>query len=141
MKKKMIKYIIIVSIVLLIIILSFIIYKNIFATSNSSRYEGIENYKLTNDEINAVKDIINELEQVKDVDVYIDSKIIKIVVSLNNDINFEEVKTKANESIKKIKEDNLTYYDVEFFVQSSNKESQTYPQIGYKFKTNSEFSW
>lgn len=141
MKKKMIKYIIIVSIVLLIIILSFIIYKNIFATSNSSRYEGIENYKLTNDEINAVKDIINELEQVKDVDVYIDSKIIKIVVSLNNDINFEEVKTKANESIKKIKEDNLKYYDVEFFVQSSNKESQTYPQIGYKFKTNSEFSW
>ena len=77
----------------------------------------------------------------KSVDVYIDSKIIKIVVKLESDIDFEKVKEKANESLSGFSEENLTYYDVEFFVQSSNKESETYPQIGYKFKTNTEFSW
>ena len=141
MKKKIIKYSIIAVIILIIVIFSFVIYKNLFATSNSSRYDDIKNYKLTNDEINSVKDIVKELGQVNDVDVYIDSKIIKIVVKLEDDIDFEQVKEKANATIKQFKEKNLTYYDVEFFVQSSNKDSEVYPQIGYKFKTNSEFSW
>ena len=65
MKKKIIKYIIAVVILLIITIFSFVIYKNIFATSNSSRYENIESYKLTNDEINSVKDTIKELESKK----------------------------------------------------------------------------
>ena len=26
-------------------------------------------------------------------------------------------------------------------LESSNEESEVYPQIGYKFKTNSEFTW
>lgn len=141
MNKKSIKYIIIAAVALLIIVFSIIIYKNIFASSNSSRYEGIENYKLTNNEINSVKDKINELDEVKKVDIYTDSKIIKIVVKLSSEADFEKVKAKANESLKGFKEKNLTYYDVEFFVQSSNKDSEVYPQIGYKFKTNSEFSW
>jgi len=140
-KKKYIKYIIIFIVVLLIFITSFLIYKNLFAGTNSSRYENIENYKLTNNEINSVKDKINELEGVKKINIYTDSKIIKIVVKLNEDINFDDIKKIANECVSGFSEDNLTYYDVEFFVQSENKESETYPQIGYKFKTNSEFSW
>lgn len=141
MKKKHVKSIIVFVIILLIVIISFFIYKNLFADSKSLRYEGIENYKLTNKEINAVKDKINELEEIKSIDVYTDSKIIKIVVKLKEDVEFDEVKKIANESISHFSEKNLTFYDVEFFVQSSNKESETYPQIGYKFKTNSEFSW
>ena len=141
MKKKYIKYIIIFVVVLIICIISFFIYKNVFAGVENSRYEGIENYKLTNDEKNAVKDKINELEGIKKIDVYTDSKIIKIVVKLKEDIDFSDMKKIANESISMFSEDNLTYYDVQFFVESDNKESEIYPQIGYKFKANLEFSW
>ena len=141
MNKKTIKYIIISSVVLLVVVLCVLIYKNLFAQSNGSRYEDKKNYKLTNNEINFVEDKVNELEDVKSVDVYIDSRIIKIVVKLESDIDFEKVKEKANESLSGFKEETLKYYDVEFFVQSSNKESETYPQIGYKFKTNTDFSW
>lgn len=141
MNKKTIKYIVIGVVSLLIIVLTVLIYKNLFAQSNGTRYEGKENYKLTNNEINFVEDKVNELEDVKSVDVYVDSRIIKIVVKLESDIDFEKVKEKANESLSGFSKENLTYYDVEFFVQSSNKESETYPQIGYKFKTNTEFSW
>lgn len=141
MKKKYIKYIIILIVILLISIISFLIYKNLFVGSENLRYEGIENYKLTNDEKNAVKDKINELEEIKKIDVYTDSKIIKIVVKLKEDINFDDIKKVANESISKFSEDNLAYYDVQFFVESDNEESEIYPQIGYKFKTNSKFSW
>ena len=141
MNKKTIKYIVIGSIVLLVVVLSILIYKNLFAQSNGSRYEDKKNYKLTNNEINFVEDKVNELDDVKSVDVYIDSRIIKIVVKLKNDVDFEKVKEKANESLSGFSEENLKYYDVQFFVQSSNKKSETYPQIGYKFKTNTEFSW
>lgn len=141
MKRKTIKYIILAIIIILIFVLSFFIYKNIFADGNTTRYKDIENYKLTNDEKNSVKDKINELEGIKDVDIYIDSKIIKIMVKLENDIDFETIKSKANEVVSGFSEKNLSYYDLEFFVSSSNEESEIYPQIGYKFKSNSEFSW
>ncbi|MBQ2947315.1 MAG: hypothetical protein IJE04_05710 [Bacilli bacterium] len=139
--KKYIKYIVLFVIIIVIFILGFFIYKNMFADSVNSRYKDIENYKLTNNEKNSVKDKINELENIKSVKVYKDSKIIKIVVKLEEDINFESIKTKANEAITSFSEENLSYYDLELFIESSNKESEVYPQIGYKFKTNSEFAW
>ena len=141
MKKNMKKIILIAIVVIVIFVLSLLVYKNLFSSSNSSRYDGIENYELTADEINSAKDKLNELGSIEDIDIHINSKIIKIVVKLNEDIDFETFKSKANETISSFSEDNLSYYDVEIFVDSSNEESEIYPQIGYKFKTNSEFSW
>lgn len=137
MKKKIIKYSVIVLIFIIIFVLLLFVYKNLFAGVENSRYEGIENYKLTNDEKNSVKDKINELEGIKSIDVYTDSKIIKVVVILEEDIDFESIKEKANEIISSFSEENLSYYDLEFFVDYVEQENQ----IGYKFKTNSEFSW
>ena len=128
MNKKSIKYIIISMVLLLIVVFSFIIYKNIFAQSNSSRYENIENYKLTKNEINSIKKEIKELEQIKNIDVYVDSKIIKIVIKLNDDIDLNKVKEIANKSLSGIDKENLTYYDVEFFVESAKEKSDIYPQ-------------
>lgn len=141
MKKKDIKYIIIGVVILLVGLFSLLIYKNLFAESNDTRYKDLDKYPLTNNEISAIKDKVNELENVDSIDVYTDSKIIKILVKLSEDIDFKSVKDKANETISNISEDNLTYYDVEFFVDSLNEESEVYPKIGYKFKTKSEFSW
>ncbi len=139
--KKYIKYIVLVVIMIVIFILGFFIYKNLFADSVNSRYKDIESHKLTNDEKNSAKDKINDLEKVKNINIYKDSKVIKIVVKLEEDIDFESIKTKANEIITSFSEENLSYYDLEFFVESSNKESDVYPQIGYKFKANEEFAW
>ena len=141
MNKKSIKYIVFSVIIILIFLLVFFIYKNLFAESEGSRYKDIDKYKLTNSEINSVKDKIKEQEGIENVDIYIDSKIIKIVLKLENDIDFEIIKTVANEAISGFNKKNLTYYDLEFFVDSNNKDSEIYPQIGYKFKTSSEFSW
>lgn len=137
MKSKVIKYGIIAFILVLIFILSFFIYKNVFAGSNNSRYTDIENYKLTNDEKNIVEEKINELEGIKNIDIYTDSKIIKIVVELEQDIDFELIKQKANEIIPSFSEKNLSYYDITFYIDYIEMENR----IGYKFKTNSEFYW
>lgn len=141
MKKNKKKIIVISVVAILILILSFLVYRSLFYSSNSSRYDGIENYELTDKEISSVKDKLNELENVDSIDIHINSKIIKIIVKLGDDVKFENVKSKADEAISEFSEDNLSYYDIEMFVESSNEESEIYPQIGYKFKTNSKFSW
>ena len=143
MKNKKIKLAIIALVALIIVVLIVLIYFNLFASRNNSRNKNIDNYKLTNNEINSVKDKINELESVDSVDIHTNnnSKIIKIVVNLTEDVEFDEIKKLANESLSGFSEDNLSYYDFEFFVDSNKEESEIYPKIGYKFVSNLEFSW
>lgn len=139
MKKKYIKYIISAVVVILIGLFSILIYINLFAGKNDTRFKDKYKYTLSDKEINSIKEKVNELGSVDSVDVYINSKIIKILVKLNEDVKFDTVKAKANEVIPSISEENLSYYDVEFLVDK--QDSEIYPQIGYKFKANQEFSW
>ncbi len=138
---KHVKYGIIGVVVVLVIVLGILIYKNLFLGSNSNRLEGIDNYKLTKNEINDVKDLFNELNDIDSIDVYTNYKIIKILIKLKNDIELDTIKEKANKSIEKISESNREFYDIEIFVESNNEKSEVYPKIGYKYKTSSEFVW
>lgn len=139
-KIKIVKYCIISVIVILIAVAGFMVYKTLFSSSASSRFDGIEEHKLSNDEINSAKEKVNNLDNVKDVDVYVNSKIIRIYVKLESDTDFNKVKELSNQLISSFKEDNLKFYDLEMFVES-NEESEVYPKIGYKHKTSSEFVW
>ena len=80
MKNKIIKWSILGVILVVIIVLVALIYKVLFSSANNSRNIDIGNYKLSNNEINAVKDSITELEEVKNVDIHTNnnSRIIKI---------------------------------------------------------------
>ena len=140
-KKKIIKYSIITIIVIIFVIIGYMVYKNVFAGSESKRFENIENYKLTTEEINSVKDKLNEIENIEDVNIYTNSKIIKIHIVLSEDTDFKKIKDISNDSLSKFSDDNLSFYDIEIFIESKNEDSSDYPQIGYKHKTNSKFSW
>ena len=142
MKKKSIIKLIIVLLILIVAFISiFMIYKNLFASSNNTRYDDIEKHKLTNDEKNATKDILKEIENADEVDIYVNSKIIKIIISLKEDTDFEQVKNISNQVVSKISEKNLKFYDIQIFVESNNEESEIYPKIGYKHKSKEDFTW
>lgn len=136
-----IKISIIFLILIALVVLGVMTYNILFSSNDSSRFIGIEKYKLTDKEIKSAKDKIKELENVSDIDIYIKSKIIRVIVNLEQDIEFDKVKEKSNEMIKSFSQENLSYYDVEIFVESKNKDSEIYPKVGYKHKTNSEFVW
>ena len=140
-KKKIIKLVIIFLAIAIACLSIFMIYKNLFAASNNTRYDGIEEHKLTNDEINSTKDVLEEIGSIKEIDMYVSSKIIKIIINIEEDVDFEQVKSISNQALANISEENLAFYDIEIYVNSMNKESEIYPQIGYKHKTNLEFSW
>ena len=140
-KKKIIKLVIIGIIILIIVILGFLIYKEIFQSGESKRLENIENYILTKDEIESVKEKFNEIEDLKSVEVSKKHKIIKIYLEFNECSSFTNLKKISNESLSKISDKNLSFYDIEIFVTSVAPECEKYPKIGYKHKSNSEFTW
>ncbi len=134
------KTITIVGIALLAVIFIGLIYNIFFVGSGGNRYEGIKSHKLSKEEISNVKDVVNNLDEIKNVKVYTESKIIKIFVTLDHDVEFDEVKEIANKTISKFKKDNLEFYDLEFFVETKD-DSKLYPKIGYKHKSNEKFVW
>lgn len=139
--KKIVKYSIIALVVVLVFISLIMIYKNVFSKTQTDRYEGIENYKLTKEEKSSVKEVFNTIENIDNIKIYTTSKIIKIFITLNEDVDFNTIKSISNQSIEKFSKENLSYYDVEIFVESKNKNSEVYPQIGYKYKLGNEFVW
>lgn len=146
MKKFGVKTIAIILVILMalaaICIFGYIVYKNIFAGVKSKRLDGIENHPLTKEEINNATEVYKALEQLDSVDIEVNknSKIIKIKVVLKEDVNFESMKKVCNSSVEKFSEENLSFYDLEVFI-TSKKESEIYPQIGYKHRSNTTFSW
>ena len=139
--KKYYKLIIIILVLIIIAVLGVFIYKEIFEVGVSNRLEGIEKYNLTKKEIKAVKEKLDEIENVESININTNYKIIKIFLNLEEDIDFEEVKKVCNESIEEVSKKNREFYDLEIFIESKNKDSEIYPKIGYKYKTNSEFVW
>lgn len=139
--KKYYKLLIVILVLIIIAVLGIFIYRQMFEVGVSNRLEGIEKHNLTKKEIKLVKEKLNEIENVDYIDITTNYKIIKIFLVLKEDVEFDEVKEICNESIEKFSEKNLSFYDLEIFVESKNKKSEIYPKIGYKYKTNLEFVW
>ena len=139
--KKYYKWIIVAIAILIVSILTVLIYKNLFEQGTSRRLEGIENHELTKKEIKLVKESISELEEVNSVSVSTNYKIIKIFIELNEDIEFDDISELSAEAVNNLSKKNLKFYDIEIFIDSLNEESEIYPRIGYKHKTNSDFTW
>lgn len=139
--KKYYKLIVFILVLIVFIVLGVFIYKNLFQGSGADRLENIENYKLTKKEKNKVNDKINELSKIENVKIYTNNKIIKIFIELEEDLDFHDIKDTSNELIECFSSDNLKFYDLEIFITSKNEESEVYPKIGYKHKSDSEFTW
>ena len=136
MKKK----IPIIIVAMVILVLLGLIINNLFGGSDSPRIKNGDKHILTNKEKNAVKDVLEEIDNVDSVKIYSNVKIIKILVNLTEDTDFNNVKEKSNEAVKNISDENLEFYDVEIYVETK-VDSEIYPKIGYKNKLRSEFSW
>ena len=137
MKKK----VVIIAAILIVLVLIIFICKNLFSSIDNSRLSSNSKYKITNNEKNSVRDKFEELENVSSVKVYKNIKIIKIILHLSDDVDLEKVKQVSKDAIGLFSDKNLAYFDIEIYVESDNKDSETYPKIGYKHKSKEDFAW
>lgn len=141
MKKLNKKKMIVLGTIILIVILLMMVIISLTGTNSSKRLEGSSKHTLSSTEKSKVKEVVDSIGDVDSFSMKINNKIIRIHFTLKEDKKVDDVKSKCNEIIKNIDKDNLEFYDVEVFVLSSSKDSEDYPIIGYKHKSQESFVW
>lgn len=142
MRNSKLKKAVVIIAILLVIALFFVFVKVLsHNTKESSRCSDSENYKLKNSTISKVKDSIKQIANVDSIDIHTHYCTIKIIITLSNDVDLEEIKNKSNEILSLFKEKDLKHYDFSLYVDSKDKNSETYPINVTKHKTRDTFSW
>ena len=95
-KKKIPKLIPIIIVALIILILLILIYNNLFKSSSSSRFKDLDKYELTDNEVSDIKSTFDNLDNLNKVSVYIKSKIIRIYLVLNDDVEYKVLEFSLN---------------------------------------------
>lgn len=103
------------------------------------RLEGIMDVEITNDKKDEVIKYIKEDDNVNDVSIQIQGKIVNISIKVSDKKSTMDImKEKCTEIVNKFSSDEIGYYDFQIFVKN---EDANYNMIGYKNKKNNDLSW
>lgn len=133
-----------VIVFLALLVVCFVV-KGIFfsGTSNAlygDRLKGIDEVKVTD---NQKKEVISNLKgdsTVKDVECFLQGKIVNVVITVNDDVGSDTAKTLGGKVLEKFDDDQKEYYDFQVFVKKENG-GNDFPIIGYRQNTKSDFVW
>lgn len=104
-----------------------------------NRLNGIEDVPITKEKENEIIEFIKEDENITDASISIQGKIINIIIKSKDKKNtVEEMEEKGIEIIEKFSEEEIKFYDFQFFIKN---EEANYNLIGYKNKKSDEISW
>lgn len=106
-----------------------------------NRLDGIENYKIDDAKIEEMKNTLKEQEGVKNISYDLNGRLINIIINAEDTLDLNKAKEYASSISTYIGDNNLTYYDLQIFINSDNEESTTYPKIGYKHYTSDSLTW
>lgn len=79
-------------------------------------------------------------EGVKSVKVRDAGRILNITIKLNDDIARDTAKSYAKKSIEAFTEEEIGYYDLQFFLVK-DIETEQFPIIGYKIPSSENITW
>ena len=149
LKRFLKKYKGLIKIAIFLLILMFIcilLYKTFFYSDNEDaiygvRLRNISEYKIKKDEIKNIEKNISEISGVKDIDINIKGRLIKIFITIEDGKSKDEIKTIMNSILSNFSEDIKGYYDITFYAQQNIDGKIKYPVIGYKHKNKVEISF
>ena len=136
-------FILIVFIVFMFILAYF---KNLYWDNNDkaaygNRLDGIENYELTDEEVDKVKKSIKSDEDVLEVTYRQEGRIINIRLKVTDTITDDNAKKMCNDFIKLFTEKQLSFFSIQFYVYKDDATKKDFPIIGYKHYGNKSVSW
>ena len=142
-KHKFTTFTIIMLLVIFILMFSLIrfLVPNYDSDGYGNRLKGIENYKIEDKTINELKDKIGQNESVVSVDYLLTGRLIDITLVVKDEVEKDAAKAIAGECLPYFTDEQKKYYDIQILVKSENEESEKYPVIGYKHKTNEALIW
>lgn len=144
---------ILLAVVLLILLVSAIMFLIVWFQGSNNKYgdrlNGIEKVELKENYINGVlKKIKEEKEFVTKTEYNLEGRLLSIFATVKSYTDKNEAKKVGNVIKENLKEDELSYYDIQLYVifeedesKEKTEENKVYPIIGYKHRTSEDFVW
>ncbi len=106
------------------------------------RLDGIEEVKLSNSFKMDLEEFYEDQTNVKSASVDVSGKIVYVVLDVDSKAAVAQAKEVANKGLKEFSEEELDFYDIQFILTcDEQKNSKTYPTMGYKNNTSSKVVW
>lgn len=143
--KKNKKLCIIGTILLVFLILLFILLKLFSVDYSKSEYgdrlKGINDVKISSSTEKKLENEMKELSEVKDCNYRLQGRLIYINITFNDGVSIDTAREVSNKVLEYFDEDEKKYYDMELILTNENKDSEGYPEMGYKHKTSESIVW
>ena len=126
---------------ILFVVLCLMLLSMTISTSNKygNRLDGIQEVKLTEDRVNEVKEKFEAVDGFTIDKFRLSGRIVNIYITAG-DIKKDDVKSEALRLVSSFSEDEIKFYDFQFFVTGPEDNSH-YPMIGYKNKNSEGMDW
>lgn len=105
-----------------------------------NRLEGIEDVKITKNELSTLKDALKKNENVTKVSTIISGKLVNIIITVSEEMGRDQAKELASASYNEFTSDEQKFYDFQVFIQKTS-DAGDFPIIGYKHHKKEAFSW
>lgn len=126
---------IVLIIVAIIIALRSFLYPDDLKSIYGNRLNDIEQYAISNAELNEITEKSKEIENIKDLSIDVKGKIVNIMLEVEEESKVEDIKKSMESTLKNFDDELIEYYDFQFFLTNENLE---FIIIGYKNKNNEE---
>lgn len=128
----------------LTVFILFLQVKNIFFPASDTANYGNRLNGLTEIKKETKTELVEKLkenESVKEVTTQTSGRIFNVIITVLKDTSLKAAKKIGASTIETLDEETLKQYDIQVFVKKAEKEENDFPIIGYKSKTEKEFSW
>lgn len=133
----------------LIVVLSIVLVIStiIFFTDNSqnpgygSRLDGIKEVEIEKSQLEKMTTTMEKEKTVKTVSHNIQGKIVNVIIEVEKDTKLKDAQSLAKKVTDCFEKDQIGYYDFQIFIKNEDTKNASYPIIGYKKATSSNFSF
>ena len=105
------------------------------------RLKGINDVKISSSTEKKLENEMKELSEVKDCNYRLQGRLIYINITFNEGVSIDTAREVSNKVLEYFDEDEKKYYDMELILTNENKDSEGYPEMGYKHKTSESIVW
>ena len=131
-------FLLILIIILGLVAIKVFIFPSYGVSNYGNRLDGIDSVKLDDNRFDDVKNSFGSVDGFTIDKFRLSGKIVNILITADDSISVDSVKSNCNKLIEKFSDDELKFYDFQVFVTGS---SDVYPMIGYKNKNSEGLYW
>ena len=131
------------GIIVVLLLVLFLLMKAFFPSGNpyGNRLDGIEKVPFSKKDIEKLEDKMDDNSSVKKASVNLEGRLFNIILTTKKGTKLDDMKDYCVKLLELYSEEELKYYDIQFYLVNDDKKAESYPAIGYHNKKATKISW